>query len=98
MNITLLAKKGGVGKNTLSILLYEAFSTGRKVRHDSGLGRSRNKQQVSGVDPRRGGSGALTKCYIGEIPKVDHVLLERNRAARARIWGEFLCANWNELE
>jgi cellulose biosynthesis protein BcsQ len=25
MNITLLAKKGGVGKSTLSILLYEAF-------------------------------------------------------------------------
>jgi cellulose biosynthesis protein BcsQ len=25
MNITLLAKKGGVGKSTVSILLYEAF-------------------------------------------------------------------------
>ena len=25
MNITILAKKGGVGKSTLSLLLYEAF-------------------------------------------------------------------------
>ena len=30
MNITLLAKKGGVGKGTLSILLYEAFRVAGK--------------------------------------------------------------------
>jgi len=30
MNITLLAKKGGVGKSTLSILLYEAFRVAGK--------------------------------------------------------------------
>ena len=36
MNITLLAKKGGVGKSTLSILLYEAFrQAGKSVSlHD----------------------------------------------------------------
>jgi len=31
MNITLLAKKGGVGKSTLSILLYEAFRQAGKA-------------------------------------------------------------------
>lgn len=31
MNITLLAKKGGVGKSTLSILLYEAFRQAGKT-------------------------------------------------------------------
>jgi cellulose biosynthesis protein BcsQ len=36
MNITLLAKKGGVGKSTLSLLLYESFrQTGKSVSmHD----------------------------------------------------------------
>lgn len=31
MNITLLAKKGGVGKSTISILLYEAFRQAGKT-------------------------------------------------------------------
>ena len=31
MNITLLAKKGGVGKSTVSILLYEAFRQAGKT-------------------------------------------------------------------
>src|SRR5258708_35092060 len=30
MTITLLAKKGGVGKSTLSVLLYEAFRQAKK--------------------------------------------------------------------
>jgi cellulose biosynthesis protein BcsQ len=36
MNITLLAKKGGVGKSTVSVLLYEAFrQAGKSVAiHD----------------------------------------------------------------
>jgi len=33
MNITLLAKKGGVGKSTVSILLYEAFRHAGKSVH-----------------------------------------------------------------
>ena len=31
MNITLLAKKGGVGKSTLALLLYEAFRQAGKT-------------------------------------------------------------------
>ena len=31
MNITLLAKKGGVGKSTVCILLYEAFRQAGKT-------------------------------------------------------------------
>src|ERR1700732_4866103 len=33
MNITLLAKKGGVGKSTVSLLLYEAFRHAGKTVH-----------------------------------------------------------------
>ena len=81
MNITLLAKKGGVGKSTLSLLLYEAFrQAGKSV-------------SINDWDAQGTSSKALEQILAGEAPalsgKTDIVIydtppsLEHNATATA---------------
>src|SRR5438445_211186 len=67
MNITLLAKKGGVGKGTLSILLYEAFRVaGKSVQR---LGRSGNKALELILGPGPNKQPTKTDIVIYDTPQ-----------------------------
>jgi chromosome partitioning protein len=75
MNIALLAKKGGVGKSTLAILLYEAFTHAGKtvfVRDWDSQGTS-NKAltQITGSPPSAH-NGATDIVIYDTPPSLDH--------------------------
>lgn len=70
MNITLLAKKGGVGKSTMAILLYEAFRNAGKsvaIRDWDAQGTSTKALQYIGSDSA-GKSGGATEITIYDTP------------------------------
>jgi len=70
MNITLLAKKGGVGKSTLSILLYEAFRQAGKTVSlrdwDAQGTSSKSLELIYGPDVRK--QSAKTDIVIYDTP------------------------------
>jgi chromosome partitioning protein len=75
MNITLMAKKGGVGKSTLSLLLYEAFrQAGKSVSiHDwdaQGTS-SKSLELILGADAPRQSDKADIVIY-DTPPSLDH--------------------------
>jgi chromosome partitioning protein len=69
MNITLLAKKGGVGKSTVSILLYEAFRQAGKtvIVHDWDAQGTSSKalELINGHKPE---SGRKAEIIIYDTP------------------------------
>ena len=73
LNITLLAKKGGVGKSTTSILLYEVLRQAGK-RCAQGLGCSGHQQQGSGVDSRQKPETVINPDIViyDTPPNLDH--------------------------
>jgi MinD-like ATPase involved in chromosome partitioning or flagellar assembly len=75
MNITLLAKKGGVGKSTVSILLYEAFrQAGKSVflrDWDAQGTSSKALELIHGVKPAEQSSNAHIVLY-DTPPSLDH--------------------------
>ena len=75
MNITLLAKKGGVGKSTVSILLYEAFrQAGKSVSiHDwdaQGTS-SKSLELIHASHPKAVGEAASIVLY-DTPPSLEH--------------------------
>lgn len=75
MNITLLAKKGGVGKSTLSLLLYEAFrQAGKSVSIKDWDAQGTSSKALELIL----GSDASARAHKGEIviydtpPSLDH--------------------------
>jgi MinD superfamily P-loop ATPase len=75
MNITLLAKKGGVGKSTVSILLYEAFrQAGKSVSiqdWDTQGTSSKSLQLIHGV--KQAGKAINASIVIYDTPpSLDH--------------------------
>jgi MinD-like ATPase involved in chromosome partitioning or flagellar assembly len=74
MNITLLAKKGGVGKSTVSLLLYEAFRQARKtvfVNDWDAQGTSTKALElINGDRPKIGGKADIV--IYDTPPSLDH--------------------------
>ena len=60
MQIALLAKKGGVGKSTLALLLHEALRRASKAAAIQRLGRPGHQQQGAGDDRRPKGRNRTT--------------------------------------
>src|SRR5271169_5155551 len=94
MNITLLAKKGGVGKSTLSLLLYEAFrQAGKSVSiHDWDAQGTSSKamELISALDPPAK-IGAPVKAAKAEILIYDTPpSLEHNATATALRAGDIV--------
>jgi chromosome partitioning protein len=81
MNITLLAKKGGVGKSTLSLLLYEAFrQAGKSVSiHDWDAQGTSSKALELILGPGVPASSSKTDIVIYDTPPS----LEHNATATA---------------
>lgn len=74
MNITLLAKKGGVGKSTVSLLLYEAFRQAGKTvdLHDWDAQGTSSKalELINGDGPRRTGKADIV--IYDTPPSLEH--------------------------
>jgi cellulose biosynthesis protein BcsQ len=81
MNITLLAKKGGVGKSTLSLLLYEAFrQAGKSVSiHDWDAQGTSSKALELILGPNAPAPSGKTDIVIYDTPPS----LEHNATATA---------------
>ncbi|SRR6266851_905218 len=69
MNITLLAKKGGVGKSTVSLLLYEAFRhAGKTVAIHDWDSQGTSSKALEFFDGRGRGADAKASIVIWDTP------------------------------
>jgi chromosome partitioning protein len=75
MNIAILAKKGGVGKSTLSILLYEAFRNARRtVVIEDWDPQGTSAKTMAMIDEHKPGAGQKPEISIWDTPpNLDHV-------------------------